>query len=486
MGIKKALFSVFSLGLSACIPVSAMDLLETYKAAYKSSPIIKYQYATYQAMNEDSNIALGGLLPNISLSASASATRFFDKDSDFYSLGTIESTTVGATLSQSIFNYPLINIYRSAKQSAQASYATYEYQVQEFILNVAETYFSVILAEANVQVAKEQIKATEATLKQTKAELKVGTKTESDVKQIESSYYNAKATLVKNKNTLKSSYYDLAVLTGIQKIVPLDPIRDDMQALRPSPSSIQQWVDMAVQKNLSLQASKLDQVASETAVEACKGKFFPTVSLSASYTYLRSPFFQPGFSGGGSSSAGATAAIISDDVSASCLVDTSNEISAGSGGQAGIPLKGVNFSMASIGLTFTWSIFNGGTDYAALQQGAEDYVNARYTTLQNQRSIIQQTEKDYLAVLTAISSIKAYRQAKISSDIAYQMMLEEYKVGTLTVNEVLQQMSITYQNAYNVVQAEYDYITTLLSLKLDAGTLSINDVEDVNRFLKHK
>jgi outer membrane protein len=486
MGIKKALFTVFSLGLSACIPASAMDLLETYKAAYESSPIIKYQYATYQSSNEDSNIALGSLLPSITLSASASAAKFFDESSDFYSLGTITSTTLSASLTQNIFNYPLMNIYRSTKQSAQASYATYEYQVQEFILDVAKTYFSVILAEANVQVAKEQIKATEATLKQTKAELKVGTKTESDVKQIEASYYNAQATLVENTNTLKSNYYDLAVLTGIQKVVPLDPIRDDMQALRPNPANMKQWVDMAIQKNLSLQASKLNQVASESAVEACKGKFFPTVSLSASYTYLKNPFFQPGFGGGGSSSAGSLAALINDDVSVSCLVDTSNEISAGSGGMAGIPINGVSFSMVSVGLTFTWSIFNGGTDYAALQQGAEDYVNARYTTLQNQRSIIQQTEKDYLAVLTAISSIKAYRQAKISSDIAYQMMLEEYKVGTLTVNEVLQQMTITYQNAYNVVQAEYDYITTLLSLKLDAGTLSINDVEDVNRFLKHK
>ncbi len=484
MGIKKTLFSVFSLGLSACIPVSAMDLLETYKVAYKSSPIIKSQYATYQVSNADSNIALGTLLPSITLSASASSTRFFDQDSAFN--GTTNSTTYGASLSQNVFNYALFNIYAATKQSAQADYATYEYQVQEFILEVSKTYFSVILAEANVQVAEEQIKATEATLKQTKAELKVGTKTESDVKQIESSYYNAKATLVKNKNTLKANYYDLAVLTGIQKIVPLDPIRDDMQALRPNPANMQQWVDMAIQKNLSLQASKLSQVASESAVEACKGKFLPVVSLSASYMYLRSPFFQPGFGGSASSSGGALAGLINDGVSVSCLVNTSNEISPGSGGQAGIPLQGINFQMASIGLTFTWSIFNGGTDYAALQQGAENYVNARYTTLQNQRSIIQQTEKDYLAVMTAISSIKAYRQAKISSDIAYQMMLEEYKVGTLTINEVLQQMTITYQNAYDVVQAEYDYITSLLNLKLDAGTLSINDVEDINKFLKHK
>ncbi len=44
----------------------------------------------------------------------------------------------------------------------------YEYQVQEFIMNVTKAYFTVLLAESNVKVAQEQVKATEATLKQTK------------------------------------------------------------------------------------------------------------------------------------------------------------------------------------------------------------------------------------------------------------------------------------------------------------------------------
>ena len=465
------------------VSVSAMDLLETYDQAYKSSPLLKSDYANYQATNADSNIVLGQLLPNITLSGTAKSTGIYDSASQFN--GTTNSLTGAAALSQVVFDYALLNIYRSTDQSALSAYADYEYQVQQFILTVAKSYFSVLLAKSNVTVAKEQVKATTATLEQTKLQKNVGLKTESDVKQVEASYYSAIATLVKNENALKASYYELSVLTGIAEMVPLAPIKTNMTVSQPRPANMQEWVNMAKQKNKSLKASLYNQVASENAVEACKGKFLPSISLSASYVYMRDPFFQPGFGSSGVSSGNALAGLLGSGVSTACLVNTSNQISAGSGGQAGIPLNGVELQSAMIGLTFTWNIFNGGTDYAALMQGAENYQNARYSTIQNQRNVIQQTEKDYLAVLTAISSIKAFRQAKISSDIAYQMMLDQYKVGTTTINEVLQQMQITYQNAYDVAQAEFEYITNLLTLKLDAGTLSRKDIQEVNRFLKH-
>jgi len=482
MGIKRKIISIFSLGLAFCLPIQANDLLETYEQAFNNSPELKYNYATYQSENSDSNIALGTLLPNVSFVGQLKSTNFYDSESVFN--GITNSQVYSLSLSQTIFDYTLINIYRSTNKSSLSAYSTYEYQVQQFILSVSEAYFTVLLAESNVKVAQEQLKATGATLKQTKLQKQVGTKTESDVKQIEASYYSAEATLVKNINDLKTSYYELSVYTGVEKNVRLESLEDNMPVPPPAPSNMQKWVDTAIESNLNLQSVLYSQTASEVAVEACKGKFLPSVSLSASYGYFVNPFFQPGFGSAGSTSSTGSGGLINSSISTSCLTSTSNQISAGDGGVQGIPARNSSFYTGSIGVTFTWSIFNGGTDYAALEQGAQDYQNALYTTVQTQRDLVLKTEQDYMSVLTAISSVKAYRQAKIASDIAYKMMLDQYNVGTITINEVLQQMQITYKNSYDVAQAQFDYITNMLNLKLDAGALSRHDLEQINRLLK--
>src|SRR3546814_4214885 len=82
-----------------------------------------------------------------------------------------------------------------------------------------------------------------------------------------------------------------------------------------------------------------------------------------------------------------------------------------------------------------------------------------------------------------ITEIEARRLAVVSADAAYDASQVGLEVGTRTVLDVL----INQQNLFNARQAyaiaKYNYLQNRLLLDQSAGSLDIDDVQDVNRLL---
>jgi len=72
-------------------------------------------------------------------------------------------------------------------------------------------------------------------------------------------------------------------------------------------------------------------------------------------------------------------------------------------------------------------------------------------------------------VISGESSLNATRQA--------------YLVGARTIVDVLTQQSNLFSSQQQYAQAVYNYITDSLSLKQNAGTLSPQDIEAINKWL---
>ena len=468
--------------LHPCL-ASGKDLWEVYKQARERSPLLKARKAVADATSNETGIYLGKLLPSLDVFSSNNVTQIWTQ-TPFSRITPLGSFSGGANLSQTLFDYGQWHIYKSTQHDSMKAQAQYEYQRQQFMLKVARAYFAVLLAEADKQVAEEQVRATRATLRQTRIQEMVGTKTQSDLEQVRASFYNARAALVKARNDLKSRYYKLSVLTGDKEQGgSLAGLRNSFHAKKPYPLNKQKWVDKAIANNMHLQATRHERHAAESAIEACRGKFFPTISLTASYTYAHNLLITPG-AGQPQQTESSGSGIVGNIQDAACLKPTNNLISGGSQGRAPLPIKTGSVQFAYIGISLSWNILSGGADYAALVQGAETYEQARYTTLQTRREVANKTRHDYLAVLTAIEQIKALSQAYEASRSSYQRMLKQYQVGTTTINEVLQQMHITFKNAYRLSKAKFDYITGMLKLKMHAGTLSEGDIHTMNHMLK--
>ncbi len=96
------------------------------------------------------------------------------------------------------------------------------------------------------------------------------------------------------------------------------------------------------------------------------------------------------------------------------------------------------------------------------------------------------TRDAYLGVLSEISRVKALEQAVASSTTALEATQAGFDVGTRTIVDVLNSQRALYIAITNYYQSRYVYIGNVLLLKEAAGTLQIQDLEQIDRWLQDR
>jgi outer membrane protein len=102
------------------------------------------------------------------------------------------------------------------------------------------------------------------------------------------------------------------------------------------------------------------------------------------------------------------------------------------------------------------------------------------------RETERQARDAYLGVRAEIARVNALAQAVASSETALQATQAGYEVGTRTIVEVLNSQFSLYVAITNYYQSRYDYILNALRLKQAAGSLQIQDLEEIDQFLRDR
>ena len=427
---------------------SVTDLAQVYQQALDNSPQYKADFYTMKSAQAGEDISLGALFPNLSLDAIAQQT--YGQSGDVG--GSYRTYSTGVTLTQVLFDYNLYKTYQAARQSSLQAGETYDAEKQQFILDVATAYFNVLNAKVQLSFARANLNAVKSTLEQSRLKAKVGMATEVDVKVSEANYYSALAELKSDENAVQSADYALYQYTGT-KTENLAALKQGLAFTNPYPASIDQWIEKGELNNRSLKAEVYAQNAAEQTLGAVTGAFLPTVTLEATYN-------------------------VNDYVGNSAIMSSF----AFSGSLTTTP---GNVKTGYIGLTFTWNILNGGTDFATKKQAAYDYENAAFSMLDLKRTVKQQIQSDFYNVLSTVKQIESLRQSVIASQSAYEQYQARFKVGSATITDVLSQLQQLYNNKSLLATAVYAYINNVLQLKLDAGTLSAKDIQTFNTWLAH-
>ena len=109
-------------------------------------------------------------------------------------------------------------------------------------------------------------------------------------------------------------------------------------------------------------------------------------------------------------------------------------------------------------------------------------------TLETLERVARQTERQtrdaYLGVISEISRVRALSQAVQSSEIALQATEAGFQVGTRTTVDVLLSQNILARARTNFAHSRYDYILNVLSLQQAAGSLSVDDLDQINGWLE--
>jgi len=455
-------FSSLSLGLvlaSVSGPVQADSLLEIYQQALQSDPLIHEAEARRLAAEEVSPQAKALLWPQINANAGWQRDKtdgsqlIFNQNTGQLQPTPFDSDTTSANwdigLRQTIFRWDqFVGVKQAGKLVAKAE-ADFEAAQQDLMIRVATRYFEVLGAEDVLTSIHADRLAIARQLEQAKQRFEVGLIAITDVQESQAAYDQSIADEIGAKRSLATSREILREITG-EYSESLSAPTDQLPLASPNPADEGSWIDLALAQNLSIVSSRLEEQVARDEISFRRTGHYPTLDLVVGRQYNESE--------GDTSLQFPNAPPILSEVDQ----DRTND---------------------SIGLQFSLPIFAGGRVSSRVREA----VYLHRASLEQLQRVNRETERAtrdaYLGVLAEISRVKALEQAVQSSRTALEATQAGFDVGTRTIVDVLNSQRAVYAAITNYYRSRYAYIGNVLLLKQAAGSLQVQDLEEIDRWL---
>jgi outer membrane protein len=442
--------ALLSLG---CGNAMADDLLQIFNLAVENDPTIRQARATYNASHTLIDQGRSLLLPTVDLTANTSRDTNGLADpqppSETPSLFPVRVHSFadgynnrgwGLSLRQALFNAEAWYAFQSARKSDEASALNLASSEQDLIMRVSNAYFNVLRSQTNLATFVAEEEAAQRVLEQTQQRFDVGLVAITDVYDSQAAYDLAGVNRLVEENNLSQSLEALEAITG-------QP-HNDVEALAEgfpitaSDTPMEDWMTAAMDNNLTIRAAQLDLEAKQEDTKAAKSRFLPTADINASYGWTES----------------------------------GNPISLTS---AGLPQENTR-----IGVNLTVPLFAGGLNSARLRQAYYTRDASEEALLKSRRDSTQSVRNAFRSVETDVRAVAARAQAIISAQSALDATQVGAEVGTRNVVDVVLAQRSLFQAQRDHANARYDYVIANLTLKQAAGTLSPQDVIDLNEWLQ--
>jgi len=452
--------------LFSALPLAApaKDLIGVFEDALHNDPVIRQADANRLAARESKPQALAALLPQ--LNGTAGITR--DHSSGFQTqifqvsaptpnapLQFVEARTAdqidntiqqwGLNLRQNVFSWSNWMALKAASHEVAQAESNYAAAEQQLILRVAQAYFAVLTAYDTLQADQTSLEAIARQLDQANKRFEVGLIAITDVEDAKAARDSAASTVIAAKRTLATSEDQLQEITG-QKYDSLGKPGPDMPLNNPEPADEERWVNISLEQNLTLISSRLQADIARENVRVAFGGHLPTLDLVAGRSYQYTSSDQ-----------------IFDGQRFSNIDSKVND--------------------RQIGLQFTLPIYSGGFTQSKVRQAEYLWIAAKEGVVQSSRATERQARDAYLGVISGIARVQALRQAVESNQTSLRATEAGYEVGTRTSVDVLNARRLLVQAQTDYASARYDYIVSVLQLRLAAGNLDRTQLTELNSWL---
>jgi outer membrane protein len=368
---------------------AAEDLLSVYTLALQADPVFSAAAATREAALEAVPQSRAVLLPNIGLSGNVSRDRFDPRNDEPTSYATNQNYSV--QLRQSVYQRDrLVQREQADNQVAQAE-AEFTTAQQELMLRVATAYFVVLGALDNLEFVSADKEAVGRTLDQATQRFEVGLTAITDVHEAQARYDIAVSELINAEKLLDDAREALREITG-ETHPEIEILQAEIPLVGPEPAEQGEWVETALDQNPALLAAMAATEAARNEVEVQRSGHYPSLDLTADYSYR--------------------------DIRFGGEVDQERNDS-------------------SVGLELNLPLYQGGLVSSRTRQSRHRFSQAQEEQERQRRATERQTRDNYRGVITGISRVKALDQAVVSSETALEAAETGLEVGTRTTVDVL-------------------------------------------------
>jgi outer membrane protein len=221
-----------------------------------------------------------------------------------------------------------------------------------------------------------------------------------------------------------------------ESVAAVAPLREDIPLVSPQPATAEEWVSSARQENFGVRTAELKMEAASRDIGVQRGRGLPTLALTGSSSKLNQD-----------------------------------------------PVLGGDQRLDTVGISFSWPIFQGGGVASAVRQSRALYRQAQVNYDAAQRDVEKQTRAAFRGIVTGIQRIAAARRAVDSGKLAVEASRRNVEFGTGSEFILLDNQNNYFAAVRAFAQARYDYLTNVLVLKQQAGRLTERDLASIDDLL---
>jgi outer membrane protein len=438
-------------------PARAENLIDVYQAAVRSDPVLREAEARRMAALEAKPQARGLLLPQVNVTGQyatregESTALFLNQNDD----GTVDLRqsdqssdsdfwTYEAQVTQSLFRWDQWQALKRADATVAVAEANYRAAQQNLLVRVSQAYFDVLAAEDTLRAAQATLEALSRQLEQADKRFEVGLIAITDVQEARAAHDSATAGVIAAKRTLAATQEVVRELTN-ETYTTLAKPAEQMPLDAPNPADEQEWVDRALENNLSVIASRLETEVAARDVKVAQAGHLPTVELFATRNEFDSDATQ-------------TNNGITQPADATQLEDM-------------------------VGVQVTVPLFSGGATRSRVRESVHLQRAAREKLEGTMRAAERETRDAYLGVIAEKARVQALAQAVKSSQTALEATEAGFEVGTRTTVDVLAARRTLFEAQRDYARSRYDFLINIVRLESAAGGLVQDDLAVINNFL---
>jgi protease secretion system outer membrane protein len=426
-------------GAPFTLQAEPLNLTEAYNKAMDYDARIRVARADNLAYREEIGKARAQLRPTLRASFSRGRNT---TESDTPGL----SGMVNRTQSYNSFNYavsvrqPLLNLsnivgYQQSKAIVAQSDSQLEKESSTLIIRIVEAYCNALFAEDSLSYSKAHSHATKEQHQQAQLRYEKGFGTITEINEAKAAWDMARADEEASRNSVEFNRRELERLIGYYPD-ELCRLQSEKIVLRePEPTSVDAWIEMGRSSNPSIMAASHQIEAARKEVLKQRVSRYPTIDLVAGRSYSQSD----------------------------------NNYTIGS-----------SYDTYYVSLQANVPLYMGGYTSSMVRQAKARRIKAEEQLSMEERQAESDVRKYYNSILSSIAQIKAYEQAEKAEAIALTGTEKGFKAGLRSNVDVLTALQKYYDSKRSLAKARYEYILNRFLLKDATGTLSADDVEELN------
>lgn len=411
--------------------VHTVTLAEALDLARRSQPSVVQARQNVRIAEAGERVALGAFLPTItatggSTTSGSSATRFDATSGRLLPVGTSYADNAGISGSLNLFT----GFQRGANRRAAGATTDLREAAQlqeEYAIALAtkQAFFATLEDSELVSVQQTQLRLTEEQLRLVSERLRLGATTRSDSLRAMVIHANAQLALIQAQSNLRNAQTNLARAIQLPGLVMA--VRDSSLELRLPQLDTAQLRRDANSTAPSVRQAEATVAVARATVSANRAAWLPTLSANASNRWSRNDSL---FFGGG----------------------------------------GANFVRTwSLGLTLSYPLFNGFQRESNIVTADANAVSAE-AALRDARLALDASLIQQLSALDAAStSIDVARASVTAAEEDLRMQTERYRLGAVTIIEVLTSQANMQQAQVNLVTARYNYLVAHAQIEALVG-----------------